>query len=226
MNFTPGCRGCAQVVQNYAYHIVYSTGDALRVRVARKGFAMTPSTETYPIDIAGLHRELPLFEVSAGTRIAVLNVLGDTELVETASRALAQKLEPVDYSVLVTAEAKSIPLVHALSVATGKPYIVLRKNYKPYMGDALKAETLSITTGEPQTLFLDAKDRALVQNAKIVLLDDVISSGSTLQAMRAIMDRAGATVAAEAAILTEGERENWHDIISLGHLPVFTDDAS
>ena len=194
--------------------------------IVRKGFDMTPSTETYPIDIAGLHRELPLFEVSSGTRIAVLNVLGDTELVETASRALAEKLDAVDYRVLVTAEAKSIPLVHALSVATGKPYVVLRKNYKPYMGDALKAETLSITTGEPQTLFLDAKDRALVDGARIILVDDVISSGSTLKAMQAIMDRAGAIVAAEAAILTEGERESWHEIIALGHLPVFTDDQS
>jgi adenine phosphoribosyltransferase len=185
---------------------------------------MTPSAATYAIDIAGLHRELPLFEVAPGTRIAVLNVLGDTELVEVAGPALGAQLEPVDYSVLVTAEAKSIPLIHALSVATGKPYVVLRKNYKPYMGDALRAETLSITTGKPQTLYLDAKDRDLVTDARIVLVDDVISSGSTLQAMRTIMDLAGATVAAEAAILTEGERENWHDIFSLGHLPIFTDE--
>ncbi|MES1925997.1 adenine phosphoribosyltransferase [Salinisphaera sp. T31B1] len=173
------------------------------------------------MEIAGLERKLPLFEVAPGVRIAVLNVLGDTELVETAARALAAKLSSLDYAVLVTAEAKSIPLVHALSVATGKPYVVLRKNYKPYMGDALSAETLSITTGTPQTLYLDAKDRHIMDGAAIVLVDDVISSGSTLQAMRAITDRAGAVVAAEAAILTEGERENWHEIVSLGHLPVF-----
>lgn len=185
---------------------------------------MTPSTATYAIDIAGLRRELPLFEVAPGTRIAVLNILGDTELVEVAAHALGARLEAIDYAVLVTAEAKSIPLIHALSVATSKPYVVLRKNYKPYMGDALRAETLSITTGKPQTLYLDAKDRELVTDARIVLVDDVISSGSTLQAMRAIMDRAGATIAAETAILTEGERENWHDIVALGHLPVFKSD--
>lgn len=178
---------------------------------------------THPIDIAGLHRDLPLFEVAPGTRIAVLNVLGDTELVETAARTLADKLAAIDYAVLVTAEAKSIPLVHALSVATGKPYVVLRKNYKAYMGQAIEAETMSITTGKPQTLFLDAKDRALVTDAPIVLVDDVISSGSTLQAMRAIMNKAGARIVAEAAILTEGERENWHEIVALGHLPIFTD---
>lgn len=185
---------------------------------------MNDSASTHRIEIAGLDRTLPLFEVAPGTRIAVLNVLGDTELVETAARALAERLATLDYAVLVTAEAKSIPLIHALSVATGKPYVVLRKTYKPYMGDALEAETRSITTGGLQTLFLDAKDRALVTDARVVLVDDVISSGSTLQAMRAIMDRAGAVVAAEAAILTEGERGNWRDIIALGHLPIFTGD--
>lgn len=181
------------------------------------------SASTHPIDIAGLHRELPLFEVAPGTRIAVLNVLGDTELVETAAKALGEQLTAIDYSTLVTAEAKSIPLVHALSVVTGKPYVVLRKHYKPYMGDALKAQTRSITTGDTQTLFLDAKDRELMYSARVVLLDDVISSGSTLQAMRAIVERARATVAAEAAILTEGDRESWNDVVALGHLPIFTD---
>ncbi len=106
--------------------------------------------ETYPIDIAGVHRELPLFEIKPGLRIAILNILGDTELVTACARALAEKLKAVDYDVLVTAEAKSIPLAHALSVETGKPYVILRKSYKPYMGDALRAETLSITTGQPQ----------------------------------------------------------------------------
>lgn len=187
---------------------------------------MQPSAATYAIDIAGLRRELPLFEVAPGIRIAVLNVLGDTELVEAAARALADKLAALDYATLVTAEAKSIPLIHALAVATGKPYVVLRKNYKPYMGDALEAETLSITTGKPQTLYLDAKDRDRVSGARIVLVDDVISSGSTLKAMRAIMEQAGAVEVGRAAILTEGERDNWRDVIALGHLPIFSADSA
>ena len=124
---------------------------------------------------------------------------------------------------MVTAEAKSIPLAYALSVETKKPYIVLRKSYKPYMGDAIQAETLSITTGQPQTLILDEKDRGLVKGKKIVIVDDVISTGSTLQAMRMIMDKAGANVVAETAILTEGEKSHWLQIIALGHLPIFTD---
>ena len=111
--------------------------------------------ETYGVDIAGVHRELRLFEVKPGLKIAIINILGDTELVEACAKELCSKLQRTEFDVLVTAEAKSIPLAHALSVASGKPYVILRKSYKPYMGDALKAETLSITTGKPQTLFLD-----------------------------------------------------------------------
>lgn len=180
------------------------------------------SRETYSIDIAGVKRELRLFEIKPGLRIAILNILGDTELVQACGRALAEKLKTVDYDLLVTAEAKSIPLAYALSLETKKPYIVLRKSYKPYMGDAIKAETLSITTGQPQVLILDEKDRDLITGKKVVILDDVISTGSTLQGMRMILDKAGASVAGEAAILTEGDRAQWMHIHSLGHLPLFT----
>lgn len=179
--------------------------------------------ETYSIEIAGLHRELELFEVKPGLRIAILNILGDTQLVQACATALAEKLNGLDFDVLVTAEAKSIPIAYALSAATGKPYVVLRKSNKPYMGDALQSETFSITTGEPQTLFLDEKDRALIKSKKVVIIDDVISTGSTLQGMHIILEKAGASVVAEAAILTEGERAEWSDIISLGHIPVFVD---
>jgi adenine phosphoribosyltransferase len=178
--------------------------------------------EVYPIEIAGVKRELPLFEIKPGLQIAILNILGDTELIQACARKLAQKLKAVEYDIFVTAEAKSIPLTHALSVETKKPYVVLRKTYKPYMGDALKAETLSITTGQPQVLILDEKDRQTLQGKKAVILDDVISTGSTLQGMRAILEQANASVAAEAAILTEGDLAQWAHIFSLGHLPLFT----
>lgn len=181
--------------------------------------------QTHRVNVAGVERDLRLFEIKPGVRIAILNILGDTEFVTASARALADKLANHDYSVLVTAEAKSIPLAHALSLETGKPYLVLRKTYKPYMGDALKSETLSITTGAPQTLYLDEKDRELVSGANIVIIDDVISTGSTLQGMRLIMDKAGATIVAEAAIFTEGDRAQWHNIVALGHLPVWVDKA-
>jgi len=179
--------------------------------------------KTYSIKIAGLKRNLRLFQIKPGLRIAILNILGDTELVEACARELSKRLKSVKFDILVTAEAKSIPLAYALSVATKKPYVILRKTYKLYMGDALTAETLSITTGEPQTLILDEKDRKLMKGKKIVLVDDVISTGSTLQGMHMIAEKAGAEIVAEAAILTEGERSKWDSIISLGHLPLFTD---
>jgi adenine phosphoribosyltransferase len=179
--------------------------------------------ETYTVEVAGLKRDLRLFEIKPGLKIAILNILGDTELVQACAKELAQKLSHLDYELLVTAEAKSIPLVHALSVETGMPYVVLRKTYKPYMGDAIQAETLSITTGQPQTLILDEKDIDLMRGKKVVTVDDVVSTGSTLQGMRMVLDKAGATVVADAAIFTEGDRAQWMHIISLGHLPLFTE---
>jgi adenine phosphoribosyltransferase len=182
---------------------------------------MTTQRQTYTVKLAGLTRELPLFQVAPGVRIAIFNVLGDTEIVQAVSRELAKRM-PKEVQVLVTAEAKSIPLAYALSVETKLPYVVLRKSYKPYMGETIQAETLSITTGAPQTLHLDEKDRELVRGKRAVLVDDVISTGSTLQGMRLVLSKAEAEVVAEAAIFTEGERAQWEKIVALGHLPVFT----
>lgn len=184
---------------------------------------MTTTRQTYPVQVAGLQRDLPLFEVAPGVQIAVLNILGDTELVEACAVALSDKLSLVSFNVIVTAEAKSIPLAHAISVKMSKPYVVLRKVYKPYMGVALSAETHSITTGQPQMLFLDEKDHGLLRGKRVALLDDVISTGSTLQGMRLLMEKAGAQVVQEAGVFTEGDRQQWQHIIALGHLPVFTD---
>lgn len=182
---------------------------------------MSQTQETYAVEIAGVKRNLPLLEITPGVRIAILNILGDTEFVQAAARELAAKLRDKGIELLVTPETKSIPLAHALSAELHIPYVVLRKSYKPYMGDALRAETLSITTGEPQTLYLDAKDKALMDGKRVALLDDVISTGSTLQGMRLIIDKTGAKVVAETAIFTEGDRAKWSGITALGHLPIF-----
>jgi adenine phosphoribosyltransferase len=179
--------------------------------------------ETYPVDVAGVHRELRLFEVAPGVRIAILNILGDTELVKAAAGELAEKLQPLRPEVLVTAEAKSIPLAYELADRLGIPYVALRKQYRSYMGDALDVETVSITTGQPQTLYLDEKDRELLGGRRVVIVDDVISTGSTLEAMRQVVARAGAEPVGEAAIFTEGDKAKWGDIVAVGHLPVFTD---
>jgi adenine phosphoribosyltransferase len=179
--------------------------------------------ETYSVNIAGVHRDLRLFQIKPGLKIAILNILGDNELVHKSAIALAEKLNKVDFNLIVSAEAKSIPLAHELAAATQKPYIIFRKTYKPYMGEALKAETLSITTGQEQVLYLDEKDIDLIKGKKVVIVDDVISTGSTLEGMKTLVKKSGAVVAGEAAIFTEGDESKWEKVISLGHLPLFTD---
>jgi adenine/guanine phosphoribosyltransferase-like PRPP-binding protein len=179
----------------------------------------------HEVEIDGLRRALPLFEVAPGLRIAVFNLLGDTEVVGAAARALAQKLRSLDADALVTAETKSVPLVYELARLLERPWVVLRKSYKPYMGEAVRDETHSITTGAPQTLYLDEKDRPLVVGRRVVLVDDVISTGSTVEAMRRLMETVGATVVAEAAVFTEGDAPRQDEVISLGHLPLFPADA-
>jgi len=181
--------------------------------------------ETHTVKIAGITRDLEKFEVAPGVTIAVLNILGDVELVQVASKELAQRLSGLEPHALITAEAKSIPLIYQLAADMGLPYVVLRKHYKSYMGDALTAETESITTGDVQQLYMDEKDRELVANRRVVLVDDVISTGSTLQGMKHITDAAKAQVVARAAIFTEGnDDEKWEDIIALGNLPVWVDE--
>jgi adenine/guanine phosphoribosyltransferase-like PRPP-binding protein len=153
--------------------------------------------ETYKVEIEGVTRELPLFAVGPEVRIAVFNLLGDTEIIGVAAEGLASRLAGLHFDVLVTAETKSVPLAYHLAALTAKPWVVLRKSYKSYMGDALSAETLSITTGSPQTLYLDEKDQRL--------------------------EKVDAHVVCEAAVFTEGDPERWAHVVALGHLPVFTE---
>lgn len=177
--------------------------------------------EFYRIKICGLFRDLPLFEVARGVRIAIFNILGDTELVIKTAKALAKKL-PKKAQVLVTPEVKSIPLAYELAKILKIPYVVARKIKKPYMTNSLAHKVVSITTGKPQTIWLDGKDREILKNKKVILIDDVVSTGSTLQALRKLMIKAGAKVIAEAAVFTEGDAIKWEKIISLGNLPIFT----
>ncbi|MBK7200747.1 MAG: adenine phosphoribosyltransferase [Anaerolineae bacterium] len=181
--------------------------------------------EFYTVEIAGLTRRLPLFEVAPGVRIAVFNMLGDTTVVKATAAVLSERIKQQagGADVLVTAEAKSIPLIYELSALLGLPYIVLRKTYKPYMGAAISAETLSMTTGAPQQLFLDEKDHASIAGRKVILVDDVVSTGSTLTGMRSVITEAGATAITTAAVFTEGNDDGWQDVIALANLPVFID---
>lgn len=184
-------------------------------RVVRK-----KSQNYYRIKLCGLVRDLPLFEVAPGVKIAIFNILGDTQLVKKAGAALVKKL-PIESQVLVTPEVKSIPLAYEISRRLKIPYVVTRKIRKPYMVDSLSNEVVSITSGKPQTIWLDGKDRFLLKGKKVILIDDVISTGSTLEGLRNLMKKAGARVIAEAAVFTEGDPDKWKGIIRLGNLPVF-----
>jgi adenine phosphoribosyltransferase len=177
---------------------------------------------THRVEIEGVTRDLPLFEVAPGVRIAVLNLLGDTEIVEASARGLARRLEGVEHDVLVTAETKSVPLVYELARVLGRPWVVLRKHYKSYMGDTISATTESITTGHEQTLHLDEKDVTLIAGRRAVLVDDVLSTGSTLEGMRSVVEEAGGSVVGEAVVCTEGDMQDAKGVVSLGHLPLFT----
>ncbi|NDJ34946.1 MAG: adenine phosphoribosyltransferase [Chloroflexi bacterium] len=180
--------------------------------------------DTHPVDVAGLHRDFPLFEVAPGVRIAVVNILGHTELVVKSAEVLAQRLAEYEADAIVTAEAKSIPLCYELAKQMDLPWIILRKTVKSYMGDVISAETHSITTGDKQTLHLDEKDRSFVDGKRLIIVDDVISTGSTLEAIRSVVEKAGGAVAVEAAMFTEGDEEKWQHVIALGHLPVFIEE--
>jgi adenine phosphoribosyltransferase len=179
--------------------------------------------ETHRVELEGVTRHLPLFEVQPGVRIPILNLLGDTELVEAAARGLARRLDGTDLDVVVTAESKSIPLAYELARRLRTPWVVLRKSYKPYMGSTINARTTSITTGYEQTLHLDEKDAPLITDRRALIIDDVISTGSTLDAMRTLVALAGGSVAAAAAVFTEGDAASTEGVIALGHLPVDRD---
>ncbi|WP_026234053.1 phosphoribosyltransferase family protein [Thermus oshimai] len=173
---------------------------------------------TYPVEIAGVRRELPIVQVGPDVAVALLNLLGDTELTEAAAEALAQRL-PQEVDVLVTPEVKAVPLAHALSRITGKPYVVARKTEKPYMINPVSRQVLSITTGKPQLLVLDGADVPLIRGRKVAIVDDVVSTGSTLAGLRELIESVGGEVVAVLAVFTEGTPRQ--DVIALGHLPLF-----
>ena len=178
------------------------------------------SIRTHHVEIAGLGRDLPIITVPSGVRLAVFNILGDIALTKASGRELAARLRPREPELIVTTETKSVPLAYEIASLLSVPYVVFRKSYLSYMGDALESKAQSITTGSPRSIFLDAKDRALCAGKRVAIVDDVISTGSTLSAMRDLMARAGAGIVAEAAVFTEGDAERWKDIFALGHLPI------
>ncbi|TDQ37399.1 phosphoribosyltransferase family protein [Aureibacillus halotolerans] len=177
-------------------------------------------SETYKMNIAGLTRELPLVQVALDLKIASFVILGDAEIVEATAPLLIKKLPKVE--LLVTAEAKGIPLVCEMARLLHMPrYIVVRKSHKPYMHRPLESDVVSITTQKRQTLYLDHQDALLLSGKRVALIDDVISTGSSLKALETIVNKAGGEVVAKAAVLAEGDAAEREDIHFIEKLPLF-----
>ncbi len=144
----------------------------------------------YTLQVAGVTRQLPIMQISDSLAIASFVILGDCEIVTKSAPLIEKQLPQVDY--IVTAEAKGIPLVHELCRLRGLPYyIVARKSVKPYMSQPLTDEVVSITTQKAQTLCLDGKDALLLKGKKVAVVDDVISTGESLQAIERLVEKAG-----------------------------------
>ncbi|MED1787956.1 MULTISPECIES: phosphoribosyltransferase family protein [Brevibacillus] len=176
--------------------------------------------KTYTLEVAGITRHLPIIPITENLSIASFVILGDTELVTVAAPLLAAKLPEVD--VVITAEAKGIPLIHEVSrVLQMKKYYVARKSTKPYMQTPLINEVESITTQKKQVLCLDGADASEIAGKRVAIIDDVISTGKSLQAIEDLVIQAGGIVVARAAILAEGEAAKRSDILFLQELPLF-----
>ena len=174
---------------------------------------------TYTLRVAGLTRELPLCPVNDRLDIAAFIMFSDVQLTVACADALLKKCP--EFDVIVTAETKGIPLAYEASRQTLKKYIVARKSVKLYMTDPIEVEVKSITTAAQQKLYLSQEDVARLKGKRVLILDDVISTGESLAAIEKLVEAAGATVAAKAAVLAEGEAADRDDIIFLEKLPLF-----
>ena len=173
----------------------------------------------YKLKVCGLERDLPIIQISDNLKIASFVLLGDAELAEKAGIELSKK---VDADIILTAEAKGISLAHEIAKNIGeKSFVVARKSEKSYMNDPINVEVNSITTKNTQKLFLDSKDVEKVKGKKIALVDDVISTGESMNALESLVKKAGGEVVQKLAILAEGDAANRDDIIFLEKLPIF-----
>ena len=180
---------------------------------------------TYEIDIAGLKRELPLCTISPDTYIGAFVIFGDVELTIHAARELL-KLAP-EYDYMIAPEAKSIPLIYEMArQSKAEKYFLVRKGEKAYMQGTFSVEVRSITTQRVQRLVMDAQDAAMLKGKRVLVLDDVISTGESLEAMEKLMAKAGAEIVGKMAILAEGDAIDRKDITVLGYLPLFNADGT
>ena len=176
-------------------------------------------SEFYTMKIAGLERSLRKFPVNENLDIAAFILFGDTEITVAAASELLKKVP--EFDIILTPEAKSIPLAYEMSRQSGKPYVVARKGVKVYMGNPLHVSVRSITTNKVQKLYLGDNDVENIKGKKVLIVDDVISTGESLIAVRKLVEQAGGIETAACAILAEGDAAERDDIVFLEPLPLF-----
>ena len=181
---------------------------------------------TYPMTIAGIKRELPLCKVADDFYIGAFIMFGDAEITVACAKELLARA-PKEYDYLLTAEAKSIPLINEMARQSGaSEYFVARKGMKVYLTDPIHVQVRSITTQHDQDLYLSGADAAKMKGKKILIVDDVISTGESLHALEELVHQAGGEVAGRMAVLAEGDAQKREDIVYLEKLPVFNADGT
>ncbi len=179
----------------------------------------------YEMTIAGLKRQLPIFQVSEDLYIAAFIMFGDVEITKAAAEKLLDRAP--DFDIMITAESKGIPLLYEMSRQSGKnDYVVARKDSKVYMKDLVSVEVNSITTAHPQRLYLGATEVAAMQGKRVLIVDDVISTGESLAALEKLVNAVGGKIVGKMAVLAEGDAKDRDDIIYLEPLPLFNPDGS
>ncbi len=186
----------------------------------KEGFSMY-----YKLNVAGLERNLPLCRVNDDLYIGAFVIFGDVELTVNSARDLL-KIAP-EHDVMITAESKGIPLLYEMARQAGEnKYILVRKAPKLYMKEVVATEVKSITTAKTQTLYLDSEDMEYMKGKRVLIVDDVISTGESLRAIETLVEKSGGIVAGRMAILAEGDARNRKDIQYLAYLPLFNSDGT
>jgi len=180
---------------------------------------------TYSMDIAGLHRELPICKVTDDLYIGAFVLFGDVELTVHCATELLRLAPEYDY--MIAPEAKAIPLIYEMArQSAADKYFLARKKAKAYMKDVFQVNVRSITTMGVQTLCIDTEEAAMMKDKRILILDDVISTGESIHAVEELVKKAGGNIVGKMAILAEGDAADRDDIIVLGKLPVFNADGT
>ena len=173
----------------------------------------------HEMKIAGLRRELPICSINDKVDIAAFIMFGDVELTVASATELLAKCP--EFDVILTPEAKSIPLAYEMARQSGKPYLVARKGMKLYMTDPIEVSVKTITTANEQHLFISSEEADRIMGRRVLIVDDVISTGESLKAVEALISKSGGNVAGKVAVLAEGDAANRDDIIFLEPLPLF-----